>query len=81
MPYKPSLLTALYSDYEDAARKYMEARNVDAYTAEQFLVRMKMIGKNIKYTHQMMDGTMGKIPMQGNRADQATAYLPYSQNV
>ena len=60
MPYKPSLLTALCSDYEDAARKYMDMRNLNAEDAEHMLRRMKVIGKNIEYTHRMIDGTIGK---------------------
>ena len=60
--YKQSLLTALYSDYEDAARKYTEARNIDSTKAEQMLHRMKVLGKDIEYTHKMIDGTMGKQP-------------------
>ena len=63
MPYKPSLLTALYSDYEDAARKYMASRDVNSETAEHFLHRMKMIGCNIEYTRHMMDGALGKTSM------------------
>lgn len=62
MPYKPSLLTALNADYEDAARKYMEARNENAELAERYLHRMKIIGKNIEYTQRMIDGTMGRAP-------------------
>lgn len=60
MPYKPSLMLDLAADYEDAASKYMEARDVDADLAERYLHRMKMIGKNMKYTQQMMDGTLGR---------------------
>lgn len=63
MPYKPSLLTTLNADYEDAARKYTEARDVDAVAAERYLYRMKLLGRNIEFTHKMIDGTMGKEPL------------------
>lgn len=60
MPYKPNLMTSLNADYEDAARKYTEARDVNAELAEQYLHRMKLIGKDIEITQQMMDGTLGR---------------------
>lgn len=66
--YKPGLLVALYSEYEDAAKKFMEARDRDAEEAEELLCLMKLIGKNIDYTHRMMDGTMGKMPLERNPA-------------
>lgn len=62
MPYKPSLMTALNSDFEDAARKYMESRDVNAGDAEHYLNRMKVIGKDMSITQQMMDGTLGRMP-------------------
>lgn len=58
--YKPSLIVALASDYEDAAKKYMESRDMSAELAECYLHRMNMIGKNIKYTQQLIDGTLGR---------------------
>ena len=59
--YKQSLMTTLTADYEDAAEKYKAARNRDAEEAEHLLMRMKLIGKVICYTQQMIDGTLGKM--------------------
>ena len=72
--YKQSLMTALYADYEDAARKYMEARNEDAQEAERYLSRMKTIGENLEYTRKMMDGTIGKTPLSPGQAPVAQGY-------
>jgi len=73
--YKPGLLVALYSDYEDAAKKYMDARNENALAAEQLLQRMKLIAKSIEYTEKMRDGTMGKEPLSRDFSQQANQAL------
>lgn len=73
MPYKPSLMTALSSEYEDAAKKFMEARNHDATEAERYLCRMKLISKNMKHLQMMMDGTLGKAPAHTAAAHTAAA--------
>lgn len=64
--YKMALLDDLYQDYKDAAEKYQEYRNEDAEIAMEYVGRMKCIGKCIKYTQQMIDGTMGKHYMPGD---------------
>ena len=61
--YKPGLITALQADYEDAAEKYKVARNEDPDDAEHLLHRMKMLACVMGYTQQMIDGTIGKMPM------------------
>lgn len=76
MPYKPSLMVALNSDYEDAARKYMEARDESAELAEHYLYRMKIIGKNMAYTQQMIDGTLGRMPHAGMCSVTYAAHTP-----
>lgn len=61
--YKPSLMKALEDEYQDAAAKFMRARDIEADVAEHMLMRMKLIGRTMELTQMMIDGTIGKEPL------------------